>query len=200
MTPRKKNIKKINSSTSPNLRSTVPLLILLIIIGVLISRISSNGSASPVQSQNVAPTQPPAPTQQPLIVDTATSGQVFNLHPSFATLKLPIATANKPYKTIVTGWDADVADELTLTINNLPPGLGYTCEWGPRSNRKFIDCTISGVPVSGYTADVFATLKDDKGATVINKYIFQVIQPTPTPANVAYPTAGYVFPTWTPTP
>lgn len=207
MKPRKKDVKKIAIPNEGHQSSVLPLLILLFIIVFFVTKLSGKNDFKQIETNSKTKITHVSSTFKPNIITPTLSQQTpdVNHHPVFSTLQLPIAQTNIPYNTVLSAEDPDINDNLTMTVANLPNGIGYTCSWGPQNNKKTINCTISGVSTFTYTGDVIATVRDDKGGTVINRYVFQVIQPTPTsiPPNkvpTVTPSPAYIYPTWTPVP
>ncbi len=91
-----------------------------------------------------------------------------NNTPSISTASLPIGTVGENYDATVSGFDLDIADNLTLIAKELPPGLSIqkcvesASELNASEEKiRRIECKISGVPERSGIFHLNFTLKDD---------------------------------------
>ena len=110
----------------------------------------------------------PLPTSTPTPTPTVTPTPKVepNRRPIISTWYLPWGRLNRYYSAMVSGYDTNKNDNLSMSISNLPSGLrAGPCFQNVMGNRKSISCNVSGTPTrSGYYF-VTMTLTDDKGGT-----------------------------------
>jgi hypothetical protein len=125
-------------------------------------------TSTPTVVPTLTPTSIPIPTASPTptIRPTPTPTIAPNRAPVITTSFLPSARRAKPYAFIVTGYDLDLTDSLTMTLTNLPPGITQkSCTATEVRGRKQIACSISGTPSTAGTYQVNISLKDNRGGT-----------------------------------
>lgn len=97
----------------------------------------------------------------------ATNTPVPNKMPYIGGYNLPNSAAvNSIYKGRVAGLDQDRSDILSLTAENLPPGLELSCGPSGRSasgQYATINCEVMGIPVVEGSFDVTYTVLDNRG-------------------------------------
>lgn len=120
----------------------------------------------------ILPTATPTPTIKP----TPTPIVIQNNKPVITTTFLQLARVKKSYSAVISGYDLDAKDKLSMTINGLPTGIKMgQCVYGSNGKIISISCQISGTAKSWGIYRVNTVLNDTHTAT--SKDIILIVLP-----------------------
>ena len=108
-----------------------------------------------------------APTPSPISVSTTpTKPAPKNSMPQITSSSLVSGVSGNTYNTTISAKDADVTNDLTMTISGLPFGLYQgPCNEQVTTSAALITCTISGTPTRSGAYTVTAKVRDNYGLT-----------------------------------
>lgn len=165
--------------------SVLSLFLLVVVIPLLLT-ISKRAYAEvppppvtpPTPPNSGTPTSTPIPTAEPSLTPTVTltPTPVSNRSPVITTWFLPQGRVNHRYSRVISGFDWDKNDQLTMKITNLPAGVSQgACQQYVYNNKKIINCPVAGIPrrVGYYLVNILLT--DNRSGTVrkrISLFIF----------------------------
>jgi hypothetical protein len=153
------DISKVFSTSRKKLLFLIITLALVIALPLFVWAIINNNFNPHKKAASGEPTPTPISTPTPL---------PGNKLPIIRTSQLPIAYLAKSYSAVVEGYDKDMYDNLTMTVNNLPPGLSISqpCKSFVASGYKIVTCTVSGNPTKTGNFKINITLTDQKSPAI----------------------------------
>ncbi len=112
------------------------------------------------------PSSKATPTPTPVIIKPTPKSS-----PVISTWFLPVGRVSSPYKAVVSGYDANIEDRLSMNITGLPKGLSMqACSTQLVNSRKILSCTITGIPSqSGWFGNVTVQFTDNNGGNTTRR-------------------------------